>query len=238
MREALGRQRLKAVYDGVAERYDAQHALFTAGSDQRGRNMVVERVVCPGDRVLDCGAGTGSTALQAARRADPTGSVTLFDISEAMLAVAKRRMAAAGYAERVDFAAGDMVNLPFEDNRFDVALSTYSLCPLYDPAKGALELYRVVRPGGRIGIAHSTEPEGRLLRWMADRVEDVVWHIPSISLGCRAVSVVPTLERAGGRVVFKRRIGVPLWPFVVVVVEKPKARDDSLCGIAHAGRRQ
>lgn len=182
---------------------------------------MVEKTVGPGDRVLDCGAGTGSTALLAAHKVGPAGKVTLFDMSDGMLAVAEERMAAAGVRERVEFQTGDMLDLQFEDESFDAVLSTYSMCPLYDPAKGALELYRVVKPGGRIGIAHSTDPEKPLVKWLADKVESAVWHIPSISLGCRSVSVLPALEQAGGRIVFEKHMGVPLWPFLVFVVEKP-----------------
>jgi ubiquinone/menaquinone biosynthesis C-methylase UbiE len=223
MRKALEKETLKRVYNRVAGRYDVQHAFFTGRSDQRGRRLVVDQAVHAGDRVLDCGAGTGSTALLAAHKAGPAGRVTLFDMSDGMMAVAKEKMAAAGYLERAEFRIGDMLALPFADASFDVALSTYSMCPLYDPARGAAELYRVVRPGGRIGIAHSTEPETPWVKWLADRVEDVVWHLPSVSLGCRSVSVLPALEGLGGRLVFKASIGVPLWPFVVFVVEKPAA---------------
>ena len=221
MRQALEKEKLRRVYNQVANHYDFQHAFFTGRSDQRGRRLVVDKAVHSGDRVLDCGAGTGSTALLAARKSGPSGRITLFDMSEGMMAVAREKMEAAGLLERAEFRIGDMIDLPFEDGSFDVALSTYSMCPLYDPAKGAAELYRVVRPGGLIGIAHSTEPESPLVKWLADRVENVVWHIPSISLGCRTVSVLPTLEKLGGRVVFKASIGVPLWPFIVFVIEKP-----------------
>ena len=147
--------------------------------------------------------------------------MTLFDLSEDMLDVAKERAGAAEVLERIEIRTGDMVDLPFDDGSFDVVLSTYSLCPLYDPAKGALELFRVVKPGGLIGIAHSTEPERPITKWLADRVENVVWLMPLISLGCRSVSVIPALEQAGGIVTFKKHIGIPLWPFVVIIVEKP-----------------
>jgi ubiquinone/menaquinone biosynthesis C-methylase UbiE len=223
MRGALDRRKLTAVYDRVARRYDVQHAFFTARSDQRGRRMVVEQAVRVGDRVLDCGAGTGSTSLLAAQKAGPTGTVSLFDLSEGMLAVARERMAEAGVLERADFRTGDMLDLPFDDDTFDAVLSTYSMCPLYDPARGAQELYRVARPGGRIGVAHSTDPKGHILRWLAGRVESLVWLFPSISLGCRSVAVLPALEQAGGKLMCTRRIGVPLWPFIVFVVEKAKA---------------
>lgn len=221
MQNALDKQKLKTVYDRVAGRYDFQHSFFTAKSDRRGRTILVDKSVSPGDKVLDCGSGTGPTALLAARKVGKSGEVVLLDMSDGMLSVARKRAAQAGLQDVVEFKTGDILDLPFEDNSFDVVLSTYSMCPLSDPAKGALALFRVVRSGGRIGVAHSTDPETPLLRWLAGKVEKVVWLFPSISLGCRSVSVLPTLEQAGGKIVFKKHIGVPLWPFLVFVVEKP-----------------
>jgi demethylmenaquinone methyltransferase/2-methoxy-6-polyprenyl-1,4-benzoquinol methylase len=212
---------LKGVYGRIAGRYDVQHGLITARSDQRGRRLLVERAVSAGDHVLDCGAGTGSTALLAADKAGAVGRVTLFDLSDGMLAVARQKAERAGVLSRLTFRTGDMVHLPFADDSFDVVLSTYSLCPLYDPAEGALELYRVVKPGGRIGVAHSTTPGSPAVRWLADRVEDVAWKFTWLSMGCRAVEVLPALEAAGVRVVFTKTIGIPLWPFLVFVAEKP-----------------
>lgn len=221
MRAGLGIDKLKAVYGKLANRYDLQHALLTARSDQRGRRLLVQRAVREGDRVLDCGAGTGTTGILAAKRAGTTGRVTLFDLSESMLAVAREKVCREGLLDRVSFRTGDLTHLPFGDGKFDVVLSTYSLCPVGDPATGALELYRVTRPGGRLGIAHSDEPTNSVLRWLGDRVERIAWHFPWLSMGCRAVQVLPALEGAGARVAYSKTIGVPLWPFLVFVVEKP-----------------
>jgi demethylmenaquinone methyltransferase/2-methoxy-6-polyprenyl-1,4-benzoquinol methylase len=107
VREALDPRKLTLVYDRVSRRYDFQHSFFTAGSDQRGRRLLVEKTVKPGDRVLDCGAGTGSTSLMAARSVGPTGKVTLFDISEGMLAVAKQKAANGGLLDQLAFQTGD-----------------------------------------------------------------------------------------------------------------------------------
>jgi len=222
MRTALKTDQLKKIYRQIAHRYDLQHGFITAKSDQRGRRMVVNRTVHPGDTVLDTGAGTGSTGILAARKASSSGSITFFDLSDEMLAVAKEKTTQEHLDAQISFETGDMCHLPFPDNRFDVALSTYSLCPLYDPAKGALEMYRVVKPGGLIGIAHSTEPTSHAVKWLADRVEDVAWKIPALSMGCRAVDVIPALEQAGGQMVLNTTIGIPLWPFKVLIIEKPK----------------
>ena len=221
MRKGLSKETLRGIYGRIAKRYDFQHGLITAKADQRGRKILVNNTVQEGDRVLDCGAGTGTTGILAARRAGPQGTVTMFDLSEAMLAVARGKVAQLHVPATVRFQTGDMVHLPFADNSFDVVLSTYSLCPLYDPEKGALELYRVTKPGGKVGAAHSSEPHNPLLKFFADRVEDIAWRLPWLSMGCRSVTVLPALEKAGGRVIFSKQIGVPLWPFRVFVVEKP-----------------
>lgn len=226
MPDALSRDRLRSVYDRVAGWYDWQHAFFTLNSDQRGRKLLVERTVNEGDRVIDAGAGTGTTSLMAAQWVESRGEVVLHDLSEGMLEQARQKARTRGLDERLRFERGDMTELPFGDDHFDAALSTYAMCTLYDPAEAARELYRVVKPGGRIGVAHSVEPENPLVARLADLAEKVYWKIPELSLGCRPVDVLSALQEAGAEVVFKQRIGVPLWPFLVFVVEKPESSSD------------
>ena len=220
MREGLQNDKLKSIYKTVAKRYDFEHTILTVLSDQRGREMVVANTVKEGNTVLDCGSGTGSTSLLAARKIGAQGRITLFDLSTDMLEVAKTKLQSEVLSERATFQTGDMSQLPFESDSFDVVLSTYSLCPLYDPAKGALELLRVTKPGGKIGVAHSTEPINALTRTIGNWIEGVAWRIPSISMGCRSVNVLPALKQAGGKVLMKKMIGVPFWPFVVFIIEK------------------
>jgi demethylmenaquinone methyltransferase/2-methoxy-6-polyprenyl-1,4-benzoquinol methylase len=221
MRKALSTEKLKDIYGLIARRYDFQHSLITFRADQKGRRILVENSVDEGDEVLDCGSGTGTTGIMAAKRVGQSGKVILFDLSEKMLSVARKKVERENLQDRVTFQTGDMVHLPFADNRFDVVLSTYSLCPLYDPVKGALELYRVTKQGGKLGVGHSTEPKNVIVKYLADRIEDIAWHFPWLSMGCRSVKVLQALENSGGRVLLAKHIGVPLWPFLVFVIEKP-----------------
>ena len=121
----------------------------------------------------------------------------------------------------MEFQVGDMLALPYPDESFDAVLSTYSLCPLYDPAQGALELYRVLKPGKLLAAAHSSVPTLPPVRMLADWIEGVVTRLPWLSLGCRPVEVLPALLAAGAELLSSERIGVPLWPFLVFVVRKP-----------------
>jgi SAM-dependent methyltransferase len=107
-----------------------------------------------GERVLDVAAGNGNATLAAARR---FAEVTSTDYVEALLEAAKVRAA----ADRLEvaFRGADAEALPFANGAFDVALSTFGVMFTPDQPKAAAELVRVVRPGGRIGLANWT-PEG------------------------------------------------------------------------------
>ncbi len=221
MRTALSIEKLRTIYVKISKTYDFQHALITARADQKGRKLLVKNSISKGNYVLDCGSGTGSTGIMAAKEVGANGKVMVFDLSVAMLTVAHKKVLKEGLQDRVNYQTGDMVHLPFDDDKFDVVLSTYSLCPLYDPEKGALELYRVTKPGGKIAMAHSSEPQNPILLRLANWVEDWAWHIPWLSMGCRSVNVLPMLINSGGKIIFSKNIGVPLWPFFVFIIEKP-----------------
>ena len=107
-----------------------------------------------GERVLDVAAGNGNATLAAARR---FADVTSTDYVPALL----DKGAARARAEQlqVRFQVADAEALPFADAGFDVALSTFGAMFAPDHARVAGELLRVVRPGGRIGLANWT-PEG------------------------------------------------------------------------------
>jgi SAM-dependent methyltransferase len=106
------------------------------------------------ERVLDVAAGNGNASLAAARR---YAQVTSTDYVPALLDKGRVRAAAEGL--NVKFKVADAESLPFAANYFDVAVSTFGAMFTPDHTRPAREMLRVVRPGGRIGLANWT-PEG------------------------------------------------------------------------------
>jgi SAM-dependent methyltransferase len=148
-------QRARATWS--AGDYDAiVDYIWSVGGD------LVERVgVEPGDDVLDVACGTGNASIPAAAAG---GRVVGLDATPELFEDARRR---AGDAEvEVEWAEGDAQALPFDDESFDVVLSTFGCMFAPDHERAAAEIVRVLRPGGRFGIA-SWAPDGNIGRFFA-----------------------------------------------------------------------
>jgi SAM-dependent methyltransferase len=102
-----------------------------------------------GDKVIDVAAGNGNASIAAARR---FADVISTDYVPDLLEQGRRRAEADGLTIQIKVA--DAENLPFPDGVFDVALSTYGVMFAPDQKRAAAELLRVVRSGGRIGLAN------------------------------------------------------------------------------------
>lgn len=104
----------------------------------------------PGEHVLDVGCGPGFLAAEMLPLVAPNGGVVGVDISVSMLAMARNRLERAGIGDRASFVEGDATALPFDSNSFDAVTSTQVIEYLEDPASGIAEIYRALRPGGRV----------------------------------------------------------------------------------------
>ena len=121
-----------------------------------------------GEHVLDVATGSGNAAIAAARR---LCTVTGVDYVEALLERGRLRAEAEGLP--VTFQLGDAENLPIPDSSFDVVLSTFGVMFAPDQERVASELLRVVKGGGRIGLASWT-PDG----WIGAMLKVVSRYVP------------------------------------------------------------
>src|SRR5205823_2196120 len=144
---------VRTMFDRIAPVCDAMNRLMTAGLDRRWRAATAEAVVRPGDRVLDACCGTGDLAIASRRMG---GQVTGLDFSEPMLERARRK------APELEWARGDLLELPFGAAAFDAATVGFGVRNVDDLQRALSELRRVLRPGGRLGILEITRPQGPL----------------------------------------------------------------------------
>lgn len=151
--------RVQDLFGSIAKRYDLLNDLQSFGLHRLWKRKLVRLAeVGSGDETLDVCCGTGDVTLAlAARGAKATG----LDFSEPMLAVARRRPVSRGSAT---FRQGDALNLPFPDAGFAAVTISYGLRNLADMPAGLREMWRVVRPGGRLLILDFGKPNHPLWR--------------------------------------------------------------------------
>jgi arsenite methyltransferase len=121
----------------------------------------------PGERVLDLGSGGGIDVLLSARRVGPQGFAYGVDMTDEMLALAEENKAKAGVTN-VEFRKGAIEDIPLPDAAVDVVISNCVINLSADKPAVLAEMFRVLVPGGRIGIS-DVVAEGHLSA--AERVE-------------------------------------------------------------------
>ena len=124
-------------------------------------NAFVERVVALGAKTghfLDVGTGPAQIPILLAQRC-PDIHLTAIDLSEEMLKIAKRHVAAAELAERITLEHVDAKTLPYPDNTFDGLISNSIVHHIHDSLRALKEMSRVVKPGGLVLIRDLVRPE-------------------------------------------------------------------------------
>lgn len=150
------------MFDSIAPRYDLLNHLLSLGIDRKWRSRTVKEVCASSPcEVLDIATGTGDLAISMARKM-PHTHVTGIDLSEGMLAVGRRKVAAKGLDARIDIVEGDAERLPYTDDRFDAATIGFGIRNFADPQAGLREARRVLRKGGRIYILEFSTPRGKV----------------------------------------------------------------------------
>jgi ubiquinone/menaquinone biosynthesis C-methylase UbiE len=145
-----------ASYDGVAEAFDRHSRRLSGQAAARLAGLVR---VGSRDRVLDVGTGTGLIPFALAAATEPPASILGIDLSAGMIETARRRLRdELGDDAPIRFERMDAEQLELPDHSFDVVLSGFALTHVPRPEVALREIYRVLRPGGRVGIALGSRP--------------------------------------------------------------------------------
>jgi len=203
-----GKQRyVRTLFATIADRYDLITVVLSYGQDRRWKRRLVDLAAPDRTRALDLATGTGDIAFGlAAAGADVIGlDVTLRMIQLAQAKIPKRKAAR--------FLVGDMLALPFPDRSFDVVTIGYGLRNVPDLDTAVEELFRVVKPGGRVLSLDFNRPANRGVRmvylayltlvgsslgWLLHRDPDTYRYIPaSLRTYPGAAGVADRLKRQG-----------------------------------------
>jgi demethylmenaquinone methyltransferase/2-methoxy-6-polyprenyl-1,4-benzoquinol methylase len=151
--------RIAGMFDAIAPRYDLLNRILSAGIDRRWRARAIASLQLTGrETLLDVCTGTADVALEARGNAAAgegpgrAARVLGVDFAGAMLALGRRKVAAAGQSGRIALVRGDAMRLPAPSGSADAATVAFGIRNVQRPEAALLEMARVLRPGGRLAI--------------------------------------------------------------------------------------
>lgn len=144
------------MFDEVAEHYDRTNGVLSMGASPLWRLATVKAVAPqPGERILDIAAGTGTSSAAIARSG---ADVVALDFSPGMISVGRQKH------PQLEFVEGDATALPFADGEFDAVTISFGLRNVKESRKALAEMFRVLKPGGRLVICEFSKPPRAIFR--------------------------------------------------------------------------
>jgi ubiquinone/menaquinone biosynthesis C-methylase UbiE len=161
----------------------------------------------PGETVLDLGSGAGIDVLLSAQRVGPTGKAYGLDMTDEMLALALANKAKAG-ATNVEFLKGYIEAIPLPSEQVDVVISNCVINLAADKSKVFGETFRVLKPGGRLGVSDVVASDqlsssdraqrGSYVGCIAGALSFSEYEDGLLEAGFEDIAIIPTHEVADG----------------------------------------
>jgi demethylmenaquinone methyltransferase/2-methoxy-6-polyprenyl-1,4-benzoquinol methylase len=162
-------ERVRGVFDSVANRYDIMNDLMSFGVHRLWKHIAIDlAAVRSGQQVLDLASGTGDLAARFATLVGPQGKVVMSDINAAMLEEGRKRMIDSGYVGNVEYMQIDAEKIPFDDNSFHCVTIAFGLRNVTHKDQALQEMLRVLKPGGRALVLEFSHPGSKPLSKLYD----------------------------------------------------------------------
>ena len=173
------KENIQNMFDSIAPEYDYLNHLLSMDIDKRWRKKAVKEIVDTEkpQKILDVACGTCDFTIAIARKAMADNAyegelhteITGIDISEGMMRIGKKKLAKAGFCKDGDFVSveliqGDCECLPFEQNSFDRISAGFGVRNFEHLDQGLKEMYRTLKPGGKVVILELSVPGNRIIR--------------------------------------------------------------------------
>jgi demethylmenaquinone methyltransferase / 2-methoxy-6-polyprenyl-1,4-benzoquinol methylase len=153
------KEQVAQMFNNISHRYDFLNHFLSLGIDVLWRKKAVKmlRALKP-KLILDVATGTGDFAIEALDL-NPEKVIGV-DISDGMLDMGRAKLKKRKLDERIELFNADSENLPFEENKFDAIIVAFGVRNFENLEKGLAEMFRVLRPGGRVVILEFSKPAG------------------------------------------------------------------------------
>lgn len=156
---------VRQMFDDISHRYDLLNRLLSLGIDRRWRRFAVSQLSVPkGGRVLDIAAGTCDVALEVAQQTDPSVTIVGEDFTQGMLVQGQQKLNNSEYGERIMLVNAPCEQIPHPDACFDAITIAFGIRNVVDRQEGLNEMFRVLKPGGRVVILEFSNPRSALFR--------------------------------------------------------------------------
>jgi demethylmenaquinone methyltransferase/2-methoxy-6-polyprenyl-1,4-benzoquinol methylase len=156
-------------FESIASKYDFMNSLLSFGVHLLWKRRTIRMLgLKPGQQVLDVCGGTGDLSILAARQVGASGRVVLYDINRAMMKTGRAKVVWKGLRGRVRFVQGDAERISLRGERFDAALVGFGIRNLTHMEDGFVEMFRALKPGGKIGCLEFSRPVTPWFRWLYD----------------------------------------------------------------------
>ncbi|WP_315791137.1 bifunctional demethylmenaquinone methyltransferase/2-methoxy-6-polyprenyl-1,4-benzoquinol methylase UbiE [Fischerella sp. JS2] len=189
---------IRNIFNRIAPIYDQLNDWLSLGQHRIWKEMTVKwSAAKAGDTCLDLCCGSGDLAFRLARRVGKSGQVYGVDFSPAQLEIAKERSQSQYQNPPITWIEADVLNLPFEDNKFDAATMGYGLRNVTDIQLSLKELHRVLKKGAKAAILDFHRPTNSTARtfqqWYLDHL--VVPIAEQMGLKEEYAYISPSLDR-------------------------------------------
>jgi demethylmenaquinone methyltransferase/2-methoxy-6-polyprenyl-1,4-benzoquinol methylase len=188
---------VEEMFDNIAHRYDFLNRLLSLGIDRTWRKKAIKFIAAiQPKRILDVATGTGDFAFEALS-VNPE-KVIGYDISEGMLQYGRKKATESNTSHIVEFVKGDSERIEFEDDSFDAITVGFGVRNFEYLEEGLKEIYRVLKPGGRLVILEVSLPHNAVVRFFYDIYFSFI--LPTVgrifSRDVRAYTYLPESVRA------------------------------------------
>lgn len=165
--EQTKKEQVEEMFDNIAPTYDRLNHIMSLNIDRiwRRRVMRIIRRAKP-QRIMDVATGTGDLAIAMARKVNEAHILGV-DLSEEMLSEARKKIKRLELEDRITLEKGDAENLTMvASESVDAATVAFGVRNFENIERGLSEIYRTLRPGGKLVVLEFSMPKNRLVRWV------------------------------------------------------------------------